>query len=98
VRPPRTRVGWWSIALGTTHVGVSVIDRLVALRVADDAPGRPAFLMATEIVLIVVGTGTAVAVATALWRRGERSWMLGLPLVIGLGTVVLLLGAVFGPT
>ena len=96
VRPPHTPVGRWSLVLAAAYVALSAIQRLVVDRVAADASSAPAIRTGFEVVVLAVGVATAATVAIALWRRAERSWLLGVPLLIGLGTVVYLLGAVFG--
>ena len=96
VRPPRTPVGWWSVALAAAYVALSAIQRLVLDRASTDASSPSAIATGFEVVALAVGVATAATVAIALWRRAERSWLLGVPLLIGLGTVVERLGAAFG--
>jgi hypothetical protein len=92
VRPPRTRVGWASVALAAAYVAAAGLARLGFALAAADARSRPSLQAAADVVLLALGVATAATVAIAVWRRGERSWMLGVPALIGLGALVYLLG------
>jgi hypothetical protein len=90
---PRTRLGFWAVRLLITFAALFLtICGLVA------AGQRGVWLVSLVIPLFLAGLLAAAAAATAILRRGERSALVFLPVIVGILIAIFLLGELIGPS
>lgn len=96
-RRPSTRLGWWSIALAVVFVVLSVVNSAVFMRLTVDAPWRQTILPFYGIAMMACGLAAGIVGLLALVRQHEHSLFVWLALVVGLGTIVFLVGEFLVP-
>lgn len=95
--PPRTRVGWWAMGLGVAFVVLMGVNQLVFTRLGPLAPWARVLLIGYGWALLATGVAAGATTLVAVVRRGERSWMLGLPVLAALFVAFLLVGELLVP-
>ena len=88
---PRTRLGFWAVRLLIAFAALFVtLSALVA------AGQRGVWLVSLVIPLFFSGLLAAATAAVAVVRRGERSALVFLPLIVGIVIAIFLLGELVG--
>lgn len=95
---PVTSTGWWAAGLGIGFVLLFLINALVLIPFSDSQPpwSRPLMIF-YGLFMLTCGLGGAMAGLLAILRRGERSWLVWLPLLPGALVIFLLLGEFLVP-
>jgi hypothetical protein len=93
---PATRLGWWSVALASSFVAMFIINAAVFMRLAE-APWQHIVLPCFGIAMVLCGLAAGVTAATAIVPKGERSWLVWLPLLPCVLVLFLVLGEFLGP-
>ena len=95
---PVTSTGWWAAGLGIGFVILFLINALVLIPFSAAQPpwSRPLMIF-YGLFMLACGLGGAVAGLLAILRRGERSWLVWLPLLPGALVIFLLLGEFLVP-
>jgi peptidoglycan/LPS O-acetylase OafA/YrhL len=95
---PTTRLGWWSLTLATIFVLFMLINGLVLMRdPVERADWQRTLLILYGISMLVCGLASGVLALIAVARRHERSWLVWLPLVVGLFVIFLVVGEFLFP-
>lgn len=90
---PSTRLGWWSVGFSVVFLVCMLVNGLVFMRLpGGQAMWQRTLLAAFGIGMLVCGLAAGVLALTALLRRHERSWLVWLPIVVGVFVIFLLLG------
>jgi len=97
---PSSRLGWWALWLGfATGLWVRVFPALSGL-LGPQLGDRMALDLASAVIEVALAIA-ALAAGAAAMKRGERSWLnvvaLVLALIIGMPWLSFALGKVFGP-
>jgi len=90
--PPRTRLGFWAVRLLAAFAALFVT--LCALVAAGQ---RGVWLLSLVIPLFLCGLVAGATAAFAVVRRGERSVLVFLPLVVGILIIIFVVGELIGP-
>lgn len=95
---PSTPLGRWSVSLGVLFLLLFLINTTVFMPTGGSmAPWRPIFLPFYGITMMAVGLAAGVTGTIAVTRSRERSWLVWVPLLVGLFVVVFLLGEILVP-
>jgi nicotinamide riboside transporter PnuC len=97
LRRPRTRLGWWSIALAVTFVVLYIINSTVFMPSTADAPWRQVILPFYGIAMLSCGLAAGIVGLIAVIRRHERSWLVWLAILPGLFALFFVLGEFLVP-
>lgn len=89
---PRTKLGWWSVALAATFVVLFIINATVFMPSTVEAAWRQAVLPFYAIAMLSCGLAAGIVGLIAVIRRHERSWLVWLTMLPGLMVVTLVLG------
>ena len=95
---PVTPTGWWAAGLGIGFVVLFLVNALILIPFSAALPpwSRPLMIF-YGLFMLACGLGGALAGLLALLRRGERSWLVWLPLLPGALVIFLLLGEFLVP-
>ena len=93
---PRTRAGAWALGLAAGFVVFGSIHTGLSGGFAAGSDSRSTVLQVVAGLMLGCGGAAGALAGEALWRRGERSWLLGVPLLAGLFAAVYLLGRLPG--
>ena len=94
---PRTRLGWWSVALTATFVVLMIINGTIFMRLPEDVTWRKTVLPFYGVAMMSCGLVAGIVALIALTRRHERSWLVWLPIPAGLFVIVFILGEFLVP-
>ena len=94
---PRTRLGWWSVALTATFVVLMIINGTIFMRLPEDVTWRETVLPFYGVAMMSCGLVAGIVALIALTRRHERSWLVWLPIPAGLFVIVFILGEFLVP-
>lgn len=94
---PTTRLGWRAVGLGAAFVVLFLFNALVLMRVQSEAIWLRAIMILYGWTMLACGLGCGLYSLIAILRRGERSWMVWLPLLAGAWVVVMLVGELLLP-
>jgi hypothetical protein len=89
---PDTRLGWWSFGLAIVYLILMIINSAVFMRLTEDVPWRTTLLPFYGILILLCGFVAGVVGLTAVTRQHERSWLVWLSILIGLNTLIFVLG------
>ena len=89
---PRTRLGFWAVRL---LIAFGALFLTLCALVA--AGQRGVWLVSLVIPLGLSGALAAATAVVAIVRRGERSVLVFLPLVVGILIAIFVLGELIGP-
>jgi len=101
---PATRLGWWAVRLAVAFAALFVVGVSLA-GAGQKIGGEGVFdnlwltvpLTGVGLTAVLVGLLAGVTAAFAIVRRGERSVLVFLPLIVGLLVAIFLLGENAGP-
>jgi len=101
---PRTRLGFWAVRLLVAFAAGLVVGMSLAAA-GQISRGEGAFdslwltvpLMGAGLTAVVAGVLAAATAVVAIVRRGERSVLVFLPLIVGVLIAIFLLGELIGP-
>ena len=93
---PATRLGRWSVALAAAFAVMFILNAAVFMRLAE-APWEHIVLPFYGIAMLLCGLAAGVTAAIAVVKKGERSWLVWLPLLLCLFVLFLLVGEFVGP-
>ncbi len=93
---PSTRLGRWSVALATAFVVMFIINAAVFMCLPE-ASWQPIVGPFYGIAMLTCGLAAGVTAAIAVVRKGERSWLVWLPLLPCLFVLFLVVGEFVGP-
>jgi hypothetical protein len=93
---PSTRLGWWSVALAAAFAALFIINAAVFMRLPE-ASWQPIVGPFYGIAMLTCGLAAGVTAAIAVVRKGERSWLVWLPLLPCLFVLFLVVGEFVGP-
>ena len=101
---PTTRLGWWAVRLAVAFAALFVVGMSLA-GAGQKIGGEGVFdnlwltvpLTGVGLTAVLVGLLAGVTAAFAIVRRGERSVLVFLPLIVGLLVAIFLLGEIAGP-
>ena len=97
--PPSTRLGRWAAALAAIFAvlyllkGHLFVSQLVVIPESANTVIMPAF----GIFMLLCGLASGIVGLLAVIRKGERSWMVWLPILFGLFVLLLVIGEVVVP-
>jgi hypothetical protein len=94
---PATRLGRWAVALAAAFAVMFIINAAVFMRLAE-APWQHIVLPFYGIAMLLCGLAAGVAAAIAIVRKGERSWLVWLPLLPCVLVLFLVVGELLGPS
>lgn len=89
---PGTRLGWWSLGLAVVFVILMIINSVVFMRLTEDLPWRTTLLPFYGIFMLLSGFAAGVIGLTAVTSQHERSWLVWFSILIGLNTLIFVLG------
>jgi flagellar biosynthesis protein FliQ len=89
---PRTRLGFWAVRL---LIAFAALFLTICTLVATGQRGI--WLLSLVIPLFLCGVLAGATAAVAIVRRGERSVLVFLPLIVGILIAIFLLGELVGP-
>jgi hypothetical protein len=89
---PGTQLGWWSLGLAVVYVLLTIINSAVFMRLNEDVPWRTTLLPFYGIFMLLCGFAAGVVGLIAVTRQHERSWLVWLSILIGLNTLIFVLG------
>jgi len=101
---PTTRLGWWAVRLLVAFAALIVVG-MSLVGAGQKIGGEEAFddgwlkvsLLGVGLTVVLVGVLAGVTAAFAIVRRGERSVLVFLSLIVGLLVALLLLGEITTP-
>jgi hypothetical protein len=94
---PQTALGWWAVWLGAVFVLLFLINAFVLMPSSSDAPWRHVILPFYGIFMLLCGLGSGIAGFIAVFRQGERAWLVLLTLAPAAWVIFMLLGELLFP-
>lgn len=91
---PTTALGWWAVALLVSFVLMSATSAVVTT-LWPDGSWRLLIIPFLGIGTVLCGVATGLLALLAVTRRHERSWLVWLPLVVGVNVLFLIVGEFF---
>jgi hypothetical protein len=92
---PATRLGWWAFGLLAAFVVLFLINSFVFMRMPALEPQpwwRQALLPFYGIFMLLCGLASGVFGLIALFRSGDRSWLVWLTITPGVWVIFMLVG------
>ena len=94
---PTTRLGWWAVGLGALFVLLFLINSFVFMPMQSEEPWQQTYLPFYGIFMLLCGLASGVTSLIAILRKGERSWLVWLPLLSGLWVLFMVIGEFLVP-
>lgn len=95
--PPRTRLGWWSAGLFAAFVLMFLVNAFFLMPASIDAGPTRILLIFFGLAMLACGLASGIISLLAILRRGERSWLVWLPLLPAFWVIFMLLGELVFP-
>lgn len=81
---PVTKMGWWAVGLGLTHMVLYSIEMsLIGTKFSFTEPYLTIMLV-TEVLIMLLGLAGAILALITLIKKTERSWVVWASLLPGL--------------
>jgi hypothetical protein len=84
------------VALAAAFAALFIINAAVFIRLAE-APWEHVVLPFYGVAMLLCGLAAGVTAAIAVVQKGERSWLVWLPLVLAIFVLFLVVGEFVGP-
>lgn len=97
LKQPDTKLGWWSLGLAVVYIMLMIINSVVFMRLPGNIPWRTTLLPFYGIFMLLCGFATGIVGLTTVTRQHERSWLVWLSILIGLNTLIFVLGEFLFP-
>jgi hypothetical protein len=89
---PSTKLGWWSILLIAIYEIILLLNNSIYLNLPDGVSWRETLLPVYGIIMMIIGLAAGIVGLIAVARRHERSLLVWITIVIGLYSLLFLIG------
>ena len=97
IRWPSTQLGWAAVGLAAVFELMMIVNNAVFMRLPEDVPWRTTVLPYYGIFMMLCGLAAGIVGLIAVVRRREPSLLVWLTVLIGVSTLVFVVGEFLVP-
>jgi hypothetical protein len=89
---PATKLGWWAVGLALGYLALSIVNMAIIATRSSLPTSQNVGMINFGFIMLLLGLAAGIVALIAIRRSHERSWMVWLSLLPGIGVIFLFIG------